>query len=72
LRLPTLPNLRVGVSIGLAVSRPGDADFDALMRRADLALYRAKHNGRSRTELADVELPDARPDRSKAWAQAAE
>ena len=72
LRLPTLPNLRVGVSIGLAVSRPGHEDFDALMRRADLALYRAKHNGRSRTELADVELPDARPDRSMSWPQAAE
>lgn len=57
LRLPALPRLRVSVSIGVAVSTPGTEGFDALMRRADLALYRAKHNGRSRTELAAVDLP---------------
>lgn len=55
LRLPTLPRLRVSVSIGVALSTPGAGDFDGLMRRADLALYRAKHNGRSRTELAAAE-----------------
>lgn len=38
------------VSVGLAVrERPND-DLDALMVRADSALYRAKHNGRNRTE----------------------
>ena len=72
LRLPTLPNLRVGVSIGVAASASGREDFDALMRRADLALYRAKHNGRSCTELADADLPDARPARARGWPQAAE
>ena len=72
LRLPTLPNLRVAVSVGVAVSEPGHEDFDALMRRADLALYRAKRNGRNRAELAEADLPDARPVRRPAWPQAAE
>lgn len=55
LRLPTLPRLRVSVSIGVAASTTGPADFDALMRRADVALYRAKHNGRNRAEIAEAD-----------------
>lgn len=35
------------VSIGVAVQRPGEG-FDALMTRADAALYRAKREGRNR------------------------
>ena len=58
LRLPMLPRLELSVSIGVAVSTPGLDDFDGLMRRADLALYRAKHNGRGRTEVAEAgDLP---------------
>ena len=60
LQLPFLPRLRVSVSIGVAVSTPGHEDFDALMRRADVALYRAKHEGRGRTELAETAPPDTR------------
>jgi diguanylate cyclase (GGDEF)-like protein len=38
----------VTISIGLAVLAAGDAeDFDALFRRADQAMYRAKANGRN-------------------------
>ena len=38
--------LNVGASVGVALS-PGDGDdADTLLKRADLALYRAKHDGR--------------------------
>ena len=39
------PDLRVSVSIGIATGRAG-SDLDDLLRRADAALYRAKHGGR--------------------------
>ncbi|WP_024513203.1 sensor domain-containing diguanylate cyclase [Bradyrhizobium sp. ARR65] len=40
------------VSIGVATRAPGESDLEALMKRADQALYRAKGNGRNRVELA--------------------
>ena len=40
--------LRLGVSVGLAVSEPGSAEASELLRRADIALYRAKAVGKSR------------------------
>jgi diguanylate cyclase (GGDEF)-like protein len=40
------------VSVGIAVSQEGDADFDSLLRRADQAMYAAKSAGRNRVELA--------------------
>ncbi|MFC3533269.1 diguanylate cyclase [Vogesella facilis] len=43
---------RVTVSIGLAAATADDADEDAAVRRADQALYAAKHAGRNRVELA--------------------
>lgn len=46
LRLP------LTVSVGIAVSQEGDADFDSLLRRADQAMYTAKSAGRNRVELA--------------------
>jgi diguanylate cyclase (GGDEF)-like protein len=42
----------VTVSIGLTVLAQGDAGMDALLARADLALYSAKRNGRNRVEVA--------------------
>lgn len=45
----TLP---VTVSIGVAVQNGADADFDSLLRRADVALYAAKAAGRNRVEVA--------------------
>ncbi len=39
------------VSIGVTVSRSGDASVDALLARADIGLYRAKDKGRDRAEL---------------------
>ena len=38
-------SLYVGVSIGIAVSRPGEADRAALLRQADVAMYEAKRAG---------------------------
>jgi diguanylate cyclase (GGDEF)-like protein len=43
--------LRVGASIGIALSVPGRCDAADLVRRADIAMYQAKRNGRGRTEL---------------------
>lgn len=40
------------VSIGVATAIP-PLDFDAMLVRADAALYRAKHNGRNRIEVAE-------------------
>jgi diguanylate cyclase (GGDEF)-like protein len=38
---------RLHVSIGFALSGPGDDDFDDLLRRADQAMYAAKRAGRN-------------------------
>jgi diguanylate cyclase (GGDEF)-like protein len=51
----------VTVSLGVAGLRPGEtADLDDLLKRADEALYRAKHTGRNRVHLwraPDAESP---------------
>jgi diguanylate cyclase (GGDEF)-like protein len=44
--------LRLTVSLGLASLGPATVDLDDLIRRADLALYQAKQNGRNRVESA--------------------
>ena len=44
------PALRVGVSIGAAQARKAGDSCDALLDRADAALYRAKQQGRDRVE----------------------
>jgi diguanylate cyclase (GGDEF)-like protein len=49
------PHGRVTVSIGVASCMVHDGDTaDALVRAADLALYRAKDGGRNRTVCAGV------------------
>lgn len=46
------PGLAVTASVGVALARPGDTP-EALIARADLALYEAKREGRDRTRLGD-------------------
>lgn len=41
------------ISAGVAFQEPGDASFDAVLRRADRALYQAKAAGRNRVERSD-------------------
>ncbi len=48
--------LTITVSIGIALLQQQDASFDALMTRADVALYAAKANGRNRVEIATTTL----------------
>ena len=36
----------VGASVGITLAEPGDLDVDQLLRRADMALYAAKREGR--------------------------
>ncbi|HET7850863.1 MAG TPA: GGDEF domain-containing protein [Pseudolabrys sp.] len=50
------------VSIGAAVSADADEDIDALIARADAALYSAKHAGRNRLHTTE----DAEPARHEA------
>ncbi|MDP9333731.1 MAG: EAL domain-containing protein, partial [Actinomycetota bacterium] len=43
----------VSASIGIALSTDGSETADAILANADIAMYRAKDNGRSRYELFD-------------------
>ena len=45
-------NINVTISIGMAKMLDEDNDFDSLLKRADIALYKAKANGRNRLEIA--------------------
>jgi diguanylate cyclase (GGDEF)-like protein len=51
---------KVGASLGVAFGGP-DTDIDTLIRRADLAMYTAKRNGRGTTVYYDPSL-DAAPE----------
>ena len=46
LRLPSLPDVRLSISGGIASATPPDQDLDGLLKRADQALYEAKKRGR--------------------------
>ena len=54
--LPDGPVAQVGVSIGVALARAQEGDADALVCRADVALYRAKADGRGRFHFFDPGL----------------
>ena len=43
--------VKVTISIGIALLEANDIDLDTILRRADLALYDAKRNGRNRVVL---------------------
>jgi Amt family ammonium transporter len=44
---------RPTMSVGIAMAKHPDVTVDELLRRADLAMYRAKEQGRNRVELYD-------------------
>jgi len=48
--------VQIGVSIGIALAQSEDGSADALVRRADVALYRAKAEGHSRFQFFDPAL----------------
>jgi len=52
--------MRTGASVGIAVSRGGGSDAEALLRDADLAMYKAKDGGRHRWVAFDDELRSSR------------
>ncbi|MEZ0492441.1 EAL domain-containing protein [Kineococcus sp. TBRC 1896] len=54
--LPQTQHVRVGASVGVAVSVPGTLDAGRLLRDADAAAYRAKAAGRGVVEVFDDEL----------------
>ena len=57
--------VRVGASIGVAVSRDGIADAEVLLAEADTATYRAKRLGRGRAEVFDDVLRAQLADRAE-------
>jgi len=48
----------VSASVGIALSSGSDTDADDLLRKADIALYEAKKNGRGRYELFAGDMDD--------------
>jgi len=48
----------VSASIGIALSSGSDSDADDLLRKADIALYEAKKNGRGRYEVFAGDMDD--------------
>jgi diguanylate cyclase (GGDEF)-like protein len=55
--------IQVTVSLGIAASIPPSCiDMNSLLQRADDALYRAKMNGRNRSEVAAPGSADSTPD----------
>ena len=52
--------VEVGVSIGVSQTGPSEIDYMELMRRADVALYRAKESGRGRKVQYSPEFDNER------------
>ena len=48
----------IGASIGIALSPDSDSDPDDLLRKADIALYEAKKNGRGRYQVFAGDMDD--------------
>ena len=58
---PEAPHHPITLSIGAALSRPGES-FDSVLARADAALYEAKRAGRDRTHLHQDDRPPVHAD----------
>jgi diguanylate cyclase (GGDEF)-like protein len=46
-------DLMIGASVGIAICEPGDCDPEKLLKSADLAMYRAKDEGRGTYRIFD-------------------
>ncbi len=55
----------IGTSIGVAVSHRGKISVEELVRHADMAMYRAKETGGSRTEYYRPEMDAERAERNQ-------
>jgi EAL domain-containing protein (putative c-di-GMP-specific phosphodiesterase class I) len=54
----------IGASIGISISAGGSVDREELVRRADLAMYKAKEAGRARMTLYDPAMDADREERN--------
>lgn len=54
----------IGCSIGLSVSKKGLVPGEELIRRADVAMYRSKEDGRGRWTFYDASMDDEREERN--------
>jgi len=50
--------IKFTVSVGIAMLQPTDNDLDAVLHKADLALYQAKRNGRNRAEIYEEDIQE--------------
>jgi len=50
---------RIGASIGIAIHDEADRDLEAIMGRADIALYYAKELGRGQVQCHSPEAQEA-------------
>ena len=50
--------INIGTSVGIALAPPSASDVDQLLREADLALYRAKSQGRGQFRFFTAEMDD--------------
>ena len=55
-------DVQVGTSVGIALDDSGSATIGSLVRNADVALYRAKREGRFRVVVFDAAMVDAPSD----------
>lgn len=59
--LGTIPVTRVSASIGVAIYPETGRDIEALLQRADYAMYLAKNSGKRKYAIAEVDILPAAP-----------
>jgi diguanylate cyclase (GGDEF)-like protein len=56
---------KIGASIGVSISSNGSVPGPELVRRADMAMYRAKESGRARREFYSADMDTEREERNQ-------